>query len=105
MSAGDDYQIVTDTVKNGVRHVTATPSSLVCSKLINFDLIDGKIYNLKYMRGCHGNLQGIGILVEGMSVDEIHDKLTGVRCGDKGTSCPDQLSRAVKKAYEASKKG
>ena len=63
--AGDDFQILADTVEDGVRHITAAPSALVCSKLINFDLIDGKIYNLKYLRGCHGNLQAIGSLLEG----------------------------------------
>ena len=80
-------------------------TSGVCSQLIDIDLDGDIVKNVVFTGGCHGNLQGIGILVEGMSVDEIHDKLTGVRCGDKGTSCPDQLSRAVKKAYEASKKG
>ena len=50
MLPGDDYQIVADTVDNGVRHITAIPSKLVCSKLIDFDLEEGKIHNLKYLR-------------------------------------------------------
>lgn len=66
----------------------------VCSREINFDVIDNKIHNLSFERGCTGNLQGIGRLVEGMEVQEAYEKLKGIKCqGD--TSCPDQFSKAL----------
>ena len=71
-----------------------TPSG-VCSKTIFFDVEDGKITNLKFVGGCNGNLQGISSLAEGMLIDDLIDKLSGIKCGDKNTSCPDQLSKAL----------
>ena len=68
---GDDYKIISDTTENGVRHITAIPSSLVCSQQIDFDIIDGKVRNLAYVRGCNGNLQAIGRLVEGMDIKKV----------------------------------
>lgn len=65
IALGDDYKIINDkTDAEGVRHITAAPSALVCSKQIDFDIVDGKIHNLKYLRGCDGNLQAIGRLLE-----------------------------------------
>lgn len=69
-----------------------------CSQQISFDLDDGKVKNIKFYGGCSGNLQGISILCEGMSADELVAKLSGVKCGFKPTSCPDQLAAAVKNA-------
>lgn len=71
-----------------------------CSTEINFDLEDGKVYNVVYTNGCNGNLQGIGRLVEGMEIDDVIAKLSGIRCGWKATSCPDQLSKALQIAKE-----
>lgn len=71
-------------------------TSGVCSKKIDFEITDGKLYNVSFTGGCHGNLQGIGRLVEGMGVDEVISKLEGIRCGFKNTSCPDQLAKALK---------
>lgn len=71
-----------------------------CSTEINFDLEDGKVYNVVYTNGCNGNLQGIGKLVEGMQADEVIARLGGIRCGWKATSCPDQLSKALRAAKE-----
>ena len=70
----------------------------VCSKLIDFDVEGDKVYNVKFTGGCDGNLKAIGILVDGMSVDEIESKLSGNTCGYKNTSCADQLSKAVREA-------
>lgn len=70
----------------------------VCSKNISFDIKDNKVYNVQFMGGCHGNLQGIGKLVEGMNVDEVISRIEGIKCGPKSTSCPDQLARALKEA-------
>ena len=66
-----------------------------CSQKITFDLEDNKIKNVNFIGGCHGNLQGIAALVEGMDADEVVTKLSGIRCGWKNTSCPDQLALAV----------
>ena len=69
-----------------------------CSQRILFELEDGKVHNVKYLGGCHGNLQGIGALVEGMDAETVIAKLEGIRCGMKPTSCPDQLAKALKEA-------
>ena len=72
----------------------------VCSRLMQFDIEDNKIHNLKVVCGCNGNLQGIGKLVEGMDIDEVISRVEGIRCGARPTSCPDQLSKALKQAKE-----
>ena len=96
MIIGEDYKIVSDSTINGIRHITAEPSALVCSVRIDFDLIDGKIHNLHYTRGCEGNLRAIGRLLEGMEAEKAAAILTGVDCHERGTSCTDQLSRILK---------
>ncbi len=79
------------------KHYQYQPSG-VCSTLIEFDLEDNKVYNVKFTHGCNGNLKAIGKLVEGMSVDEIEAKLKGNTCGFRRTSCADQFAIAVRKA-------
>lgn len=71
-----------------------------CSREITFDINDNIITNVEFNGGCPGNLKAISRLVDGMSVEEINEKLSGVTCGMKPTSCSDQLARAVKEAYE-----
>lgn len=71
-----------------------------CSQKILFDIEDGKVHNVEFISGCNGNLQGIGRLVEGMDVQEVIDRISGIRCGMKPTSCPDQLATALRKAME-----
>ena len=66
-----------------------------CSRQINFDVVDGKLTNVNFVGGCNGNLQGIGALVEGMSVDEAIARLKGISCNGRPTSCPDQLATAL----------
>ena len=68
----------------------------VCSRKIDFEIEDGIIKNVRFLGGCNGNLQGIGKLVEGMKIEEVIEKLEGVNCNGKGTSCPDQLAQALK---------
>ncbi len=75
-----------------------------CSQQIDFDLDGDTVRNIEFYGGCNGNLKGISILCDGMTVDEIEDKLKGVQCGYKPTSCPDQLARAVRAAYDMSQK-
>ena len=81
-----------------MEHVTYTPSG-VCSKQIDFDIEDGKICNLVYVGGCNGNLKAVGRLVEGKDAREIADLLRGNLCGMRGTSCADQLAKAIDKHY------
>ena len=67
-----------------------------CSTKISFDLDGDQVRNVRYTSGCSGNLQGIGSLVEGMTIDEVISRLSGIKCGVKPTSCPDQLAQALK---------
>lgn len=67
-----------------------------CSKLIELSADDNRIIrNVTFTGGCNGNLKGICALVKGQRLDEVHDKLAGIQCGFKLTSCPDQLSKAI----------
>ncbi len=72
-----------------------------CSTEIELELDGDVIKDVKFTGGCNGNLQGISRLVVGRTVDEVERDLSGIRCGFRPTSCPDQLARAVRAAYEA----
>lgn len=72
----------------------------VCARKIDFEIIDGKVRNVRFAGGCGGNTQGVAALAEGMDAKELVSKLEGIRCGFKGTSCPDQLARAIKEVTE-----
>ena len=67
----------------------------VCSKTINFDIENNIVKNVSFKNGCNGNLKWISSLVEGLDVDTVIEKLKGINCGQKGTSCPDQLANAL----------
>jgi len=69
-----------------------------CSVQIDFDIIDGKVSNVKFLGGCNGNLKGISALVEGMTPEEVIKRLKDIKCGFKSTSCPDQLATAIETA-------
>ena len=69
-----------------------------CSQRILFEIVDDKVKNVQFIGGCNGNLQGISKLVEGMNVEDVIEKIEGLHCGMKPTSCPDQLARALKEA-------
>jgi uncharacterized protein (TIGR03905 family) len=66
-----------------------------CSRMIEFDVEGGVLRHVNFIGGCDGNLQGISNLVEGMKVEDVIERLKGIDCGGKGTSCPDQLSKAL----------
>jgi uncharacterized protein (TIGR03905 family) len=66
-----------------------------CSKKICFDIENGKLHSVHFEDGCDGNLKALGILAEGMDAREIAQKLKGLCCGNRGTSCGDQLARAI----------
>ncbi|MCE5222315.1 MAG: TIGR03905 family TSCPD domain-containing protein [Clostridium sp.] len=70
-------------------------TSGVCSSTINLEIKENIVENVEFVGGCAGNLLGIGQLVKGMPVDEVIAKLNGIDCKRKGTSCPDQLSKAL----------
>lgn len=67
----------------------------VCSSSIEIEVTDGIIESVQFTGGCSGNLQGISCLVKGMKVEDAISRLKGIRCGFKGTSCPDQLALAL----------
>ena len=67
----------------------------VCSRQIDVEVEDNIIKKVEFTGGCMGNTQGVAHLVEGMSVEEAVTRLEGIECGHKGTSCPDQLAKAL----------
>lgn len=70
-------------------------TSGTCSQMIQVKTDGDIIVDVDFLGGCHGNLQGIKSLVQGMKVDEVISRLSGIKCGDKPTSCPDQLARCL----------
>ena len=72
----------------------------VCSQLMEFEVENDKIVSLNVTGGCNGNLKGIASLVRGMPAQDVIDRLEGVRCNAKQTSCPDQIAKALR-AYLA----
>lgn len=68
----------------------------VCSRLINIEVQDGIVTKVKFDGGCNGNTKGISALVEGMKVEDVINRLEGIKCGFRDTSCPDQLAKALK---------
>ena len=68
----------------------------ICANAIDFEVQNGVVKNVKFYGGCPGNHLGIERLVEGMKVEDVIDRLSGVTCGHRATSCPDQLACALK---------
>lgn len=73
----------------------------VCSVEIQFDIQNNQVKNVSFIRGCAGNALGISKLVEGLQIEEVIDRLKGIECGTKGTSCPDQLAKALSMYIQA----
>ena len=71
-----------------------------CSRAIEYEVTDGVITDFRFVGGCMGNTQGVAALVKGMKVEEAISRLKGIQCGMRGTSCPDQLARALEQ-YQA----
>ena len=71
----------------------------VCSRKMILDIEGNKLVSLEVIGGCNGNLKGISSLVKGMDIDEVIEKLEGITCGGRPTSCPGQLAEALK-AYK-----
>lgn len=78
-------------------------TKFVCATEINFDMQDGVVSNVAFTGGCNGNLKAVGKLVEGMTADKIEQILLGNDCRGRGTSCADQLAKAVRLAAEQEK--
>lgn len=72
-----------------------------CSSQIDFDLKDGKVYNVRFTGGCNGNLKAIPKLVQGLTVEQVEEKLSGISCSGRPTSCGDQLAKACRAALDA----
>lgn len=72
----------------------------VCSSKIEFDLDGNIVRNISFQGGCNGNLKAISVLADGMTVQELKDRLLGIKCGFKSTSCSDQLAQALIAAAE-----
>lgn len=73
----------------------------VCAKMMQFRIKDDIIHEVEFVGGCNGNLSGIGILVRGMHINDVIPKLSGLPCGSRPTSCPDQLTKGLTAYLEA----
>lgn len=93
----EDFEIVTDEVRDGVRYVYATTSAQVCSSAMELKIRveDNVLLSYVCIKGCPGNSVGIGRLVKGMRVEDVIGRLSGTLCARKATSCPDQLARIL----------
>jgi len=84
------------TSQDGLRKISVATCGAVCSRQIDI-MIDGDVVRaVQYTGGCNGNTQGLAALVAGMKVKDVVSRLEGIDCGGRGTSCPDQLARALK---------
>lgn len=82
-----------------VKKISFTPCG-VCSRQIDVEVDDGIVKSVRFTGGCHGNTQGIAALVTGLRAEAVIDRLKGIDCKGKGTSCPDQLARALEQAVK-----
>ena len=71
-----------------------------CARSIEFEVEDGILKDITFIGGCQGNTQGVAALAKGLPVNEVIDKLSGIQCGVRGTSCPEQLALALKRYQE-----
>ncbi len=72
----------------------------VCSRMIHVEVEDGIVTEARFLGGCNGNTQGVAALVKGMAVTDAIERLTGIDCNGRGTSCPDQLANALREVLE-----
>lgn len=91
-----DLTKLSDTTEDGIRRTSFSTCAAVCSERIDIETKGDTILRVQYTRGCHGNTQGIGALVAGMKIPDVVARLEGIDCKGRGTSCPDQLARALK---------
>ena len=91
-----DVIMLNDRLEDGVRTASFQTCEMVCSSQIDIELEGEIIRKVQYTDGCHGNTQGVSALCIGRSIDEVITRLEGIDCHGRGTSCPDQLARALK---------
>ena len=87
---------IEDRFEDGIRKASFETCYAVCSTQIDIELEGDVIKKVRYTNGCNGNTQGVAALVAGMKVEDAIRRLDGIDCNGKGTSCPDQLARALK---------
>ena len=88
------------TEENGIDIVQYQPKG-VCAKMMKLRIKDGILLDAEFVGGCNGNLKGISILIQGMHINEIIPKLSGLPCGSRPTSCPDQLTKGIEAYIKA----
>ena len=87
---------LSDSIEGDIRKASFQTCGAVCSSQIDIELEGDTLRSVRYTGGCHGNLQGIGALVQGMKKEDVIERLEGINCKGRGTSCPDQLTKALK---------
>lgn len=97
----DDFKIVSDKTENGIRTIVALPAPLVCCSRISIkvEVKTTKIESLVITGGCPGNGKAVAALLKGLTVQQAIQKIDGILCADKGTSCTDQIARILKKSF------
>lgn len=91
-----DVRKIFDRTEGDVRRTAFETCGQVCSRQIDIETDGEVIMQVRYTGGCNGNTQGVAALVAGMKIDEAIARLEGIDCNGRGTSCPDQLARALK---------
>ena len=91
-----DVQLLSDTREGKLRKASFRTCGAVCSEQIDIETEGDTIRRVRYTKGCNGNTQGVSRLCEGRTKDEVIALLDGIDCKGRGTSCPDQLARALK---------
>lgn len=91
-----DVTLISDTTEDGIRRTAFQTCEQVCSLQIDIETEGDTIRAVRYTKGCHGNTQGLARLCRGMKVADVIARLDGIDCKGRGTSCPDQLARALK---------
>lgn len=91
-----DVTLISDISEGGIRKASFRTCATVCSEQIDIELKGDTLLRVQYTKGCHGNTQGIARLCEGRKAGEVVSRLEGIDCKERGTSCPDQLARALK---------
>ena len=95
-----EVTLISDKTEGGIRKASFLTCGVVCSSQIDIELEGDTLKSVRYTGGCNGNLSGISKLIKGMKAEDVIEKLEGTRCGFKDTSCPDQLSKALRLALD-----
>lgn len=91
-----EVTLISDSMENGIRTTVFAPCEAVCSQRIEIQTEGDVIRRIQYTKGCNGNTQGIALLCIGRKIEDVIARLEGIDCKGRGTSCPDQLARALK---------